>query len=111
MAQHPQLNLRHLEAIVTAGRLGSISSASEAINLSQPALTQAVGRVEAQLGHLLFDRQPSGVTPTEAGRLITARIERALAYVARGGQACDVERACPRSLISNDASLLDSCGH
>ncbi|TBD82746.1 LysR substrate-binding domain-containing protein [Rhizobium ruizarguesonis] len=87
MAQHPQLNLRHLEAIVTAGRLGSISSASEAINLSQPALTQAVGRVEAQLGHLLFDRQPSGVTPTEAGRLITARIERALAYVARGGQA------------------------
>ncbi|MEH7847266.1 LysR family transcriptional regulator [Rhizobium laguerreae] len=87
MAKHPQLNLRHLEAIVTAGRLGSISSASEAIHLSQPALTQAIGRVEAQLGHLLFDRQPSGVTSTEAGRLLTARIERALAYVARGGQA------------------------
>ncbi|WP_267394129.1 MULTISPECIES: LysR substrate-binding domain-containing protein [unclassified Sphingomonas] len=43
--------------------------------------------MEARLGHSLFDRQPAGVVPTEAGRLIIARIERALDYVARGGQA------------------------
>ncbi|MCW1411231.1 LysR family transcriptional regulator [Rhizobium sp. 1AS11] len=87
MIMHRELNLRHLEAVAVAGRLGSISSASQVMNLSQPALTQAVAKVEAQLGHLLFDRQPSGVIATEAGRLMTARIERALAYVARGGQS------------------------
>ncbi|MGO6969304.1 LysR family transcriptional regulator [Rhizobium leguminosarum] len=87
MIAHRELNLRHLEAVAAAARLGSISSASHTMNLSQPALTQAVAKVEAQLGHVLFDRQPSGVTSTEAGRLITARIERALAYVARGGQS------------------------
>ncbi|WP_336958172.1 LysR family transcriptional regulator [Sphingobium aquiterrae] len=86
MNQIRELNLRHLDAVATAGRVGSISGASQAMNLSQPALTQAVAKVEAQLGHKLFDRQPGGVAPTEAGLLMTARIDRALAYVARGGQ-------------------------
>lgn len=81
-----EFNLRHLDAVATAARLGSISAASQAMNLSQPALTQAVAKVEALLGHRLFDRQPGGVVATEAGRLMTGRIERALAYVSRGGR-------------------------
>ncbi|MFV1920675.1 LysR family transcriptional regulator [Sphingomonas sp. MJ1 (PH-R8)] len=85
MIAFAQMNLRHLDAVAQAARLGSISAASQAMNLSQPALTQAVAKVEAQLGHAMFDRQPGGVSPTEAGRLMTARIERALGYVARGG--------------------------
>jgi DNA-binding transcriptional LysR family regulator len=80
------LNLRHLAVIATAAEIGSISGASETLNLSQPALTQAVGKVEAQLGHTLFYRQPGGVVPTEAGQLMVARIERAIAYIVRGGQ-------------------------
>ncbi|MBW4331355.1 LysR family transcriptional regulator [Stakelama sp. CBK3Z-3] len=82
----PAFNLRHLEAVAAAGRLGSISAASEALHLSQPAMTQAVAKVEALLGHRMFDRQPSGVQPTEAGRRMIARIERAMGYIARGGQ-------------------------
>lgn len=57
------------------------------MNLSQPALTQAISKVEAQLDHRLFDRQPGGVEATMAGGLLLPRIERALAYVAAGGQA------------------------
>lgn len=86
MLEHRDLNLRHLGAAATAARLGSISAAAQALNLTQPALTQAIAKVEAQLGHRLFDRQPGGVVATEAGRLVAARVERALAYVARGGQ-------------------------
>ncbi len=81
------LNLRHLDAVATAARMGSISAASQAMNLSQPALTQAVAKVEALLGHRLFDRQPGGVVATEAGRLMASRIEHALGYVARGGHS------------------------
>ncbi|MEG3166235.1 LysR family transcriptional regulator [Sphingomonas sp. PB2P19] len=87
MPTFPDLNLRHLDAVATAARVGSISAASLAMNLSQPALTQAVAKVEASLGHRLFDRQPGGVVPTEAGRLISGRIERALGYIARGGHS------------------------
>jgi DNA-binding transcriptional LysR family regulator len=79
-------NLRHLAAIAAANQAGSISAAGLAMNLSQPALTQAIGKVEAQIGHRLFDRQPGGVVMTSAGQLLLPRIERALAYVARGGQ-------------------------
>lgn len=81
------INLRHLEAVAAAARLGSISNAAQALNLSQPAITQAVAKVEAQLGHALLERQPSGVVATRAGELMRIRIERALAYIVRGGQS------------------------
>lgn len=80
------INLRHFEAVATAGRLGSISNAAQALNLTQPAITQAVAKVETQVGHVLLERQPSGVTPTRAGELMSIRTERALSYIARGGQ-------------------------
>lgn len=80
------INLRHFEAVAAAARLGSISNAAQALNLSQPAITQAVAKVEAQLGHALLERQPGGVIPTRAGELMRIRIERALAYIVRGGQ-------------------------
>jgi LysR family transcriptional regulator of gallate degradation len=81
------LNLRHLAAIAAANASGSISAASLAMNLSQPAVSQAIGKIEVQLDFSLFDRQPGGVAPTAAGRLFVPRIERALAYVARGGSS------------------------
>ncbi|MDB6452994.1 LysR family transcriptional regulator [Falsirhodobacter sp. 20TX0035] len=83
----PDLNLRHLEAVSAAGRLGSISKAAQAMNLSQPAITQAVAKLESQLDHALLDRQPAGVTFTRAGALLAERTDRALAYITRGGQS------------------------
>lgn len=80
-----RLNLRHLETLVVAARLGTISAASKQLHLSQPAATQAIVRLEAQLGHRLLDRQSSGVTPTEAGQLMIGRIGRALSLLERGG--------------------------
>ncbi|WP_024888911.1 LysR family transcriptional regulator [Luteimonas huabeiensis] len=87
MERGPELNLRHLHAAVAVAASGGIGAAAPQVNLSQPALTQAIARLEAQLGQRLFDRQPGGVTPTEAGRLLVPRIERALAYLTRGVRA------------------------
>jgi molybdate transport repressor ModE-like protein len=78
------LNLRHLDALVAIGRAGSMSAAAQALNLSQPALAQAVGKVERLLGEPLFERQPGGMQPTAAGRAMLARIERALRYLVHG---------------------------
>lgn len=46
---------------------GSINKASEALNISQPALTRSISRLEALLGVSLFDRTAQGVTPTVYG--------------------------------------------
>lgn len=84
MTEVHELNLRHLLAIVSVARVGSISAALPLASLSQPALTQAIGRLEKQLGHTLFERHPGGMTATEATALLVPRIERASAYLGHG---------------------------
>lgn len=76
------LNLRHLRALASIARLGSISAAAEGINLSQPAITQALAKLELQLGQPFFERRANGMTPTQAAMLIAPRIESALAHIA-----------------------------
>ncbi|WP_336618952.1 LysR substrate-binding domain-containing protein [Stenotrophomonas sp. PS02289] len=80
----PELNLKHLHALVAVHTHGGISAAAPHINLSQPALTQAVARLERQLDTALFDRQPGGMAATEATTLLVPRIARALGYLAQG---------------------------
>lgn len=80
------LNLRHLLAVAAVVQSGSLSAALPLVSLSQPALTQAIARLETQLGQVLFERHPGGMTPTEAGRLLAARASRARGYIARGVQ-------------------------
>lgn len=76
------LNLRHLRAMVAIGRLGSISAAAEAVNLTQPAITQALSKLESGLGQPLFQRRPDGMSATSAAMLLAPRIETALAHIA-----------------------------
>lgn len=80
------LSLRHLDAALAVLRQGSINGASATVNLSQPALTQALAKLEALLGQRLFDRQPSGASPTQAGHLFLARVERGLERIIDSGR-------------------------
>lgn len=77
-----QLNLRHLGAVAAIGRLGSVSAAADTVNLTQPAITQALGKLETQFGIALFERRPDGMKSTEAATVLSARIESALAHIA-----------------------------
>lgn len=53
-------NVHDLEIALAASRQGSFSGAARALNITQPAVSQAVARLERQLGTSLFDRQESG---------------------------------------------------
>jgi len=75
------LNLRHLRAVVAILRLGSVSAAAEAVSISQPAITQGLSKLEAQLGIALFCRLHEGMQANEAARLLAPRIERALGHI------------------------------
>jgi len=55
------------------------------IGLAQPAATQAVAKIEAQLGVALFDRKPKGMYPTDVGQIFERRVIRVLAHLRRGG--------------------------
>ncbi|MCP3727512.1 LysR family transcriptional regulator [Paraburkholderia sp. CNPSo 3272] len=75
------METRDLDYLLAVQAHGSIGKAAESLGMSQPALTKAIRRVEAQARLALFERTPSGVTPTPAGSLFLARARRiALEY-------------------------------
>ncbi|WP_288412646.1 LysR family transcriptional regulator [uncultured Sphingomonas sp.] len=84
------LNLRHLRAIGHIVAERSLNRAADAAGLSQPALTQGLGKLERQLGTRLFERSPDGMTATAAGLALAERTERAFTLLAgigrRGGK-------------------------
>jgi LysR family transcriptional regulator, regulator for genes of the gallate degradation pathway len=69
-------NLRHLRMVQMIGRLGGVSCASRQLSTSQPAVTQAVANLEAELGTALFERHATGTYATAAGREFLLRIDR-----------------------------------
>ena len=74
-------NLRHFAALAATVRHGSLTRAARAVNLSQPALTQAIRTLETKLGVQLFDRRSQGMRPTEAAQLLAPRAEAAIAHI------------------------------
>lgn len=63
------LNYHHLLYFWTAAREGSITAASKALNLSQPALSTQIRALEESLGERLFEKSGRNLRLTEAGRL------------------------------------------
>lgn len=75
------LNLRHLRAFARTVELGTLVGAANAVHISQPALTQAIARLEAAVGADLFFRQNDGMKPTPAAELFYPRVVAALGFV------------------------------
>jgi DNA-binding transcriptional LysR family regulator len=70
------METRDIEYILAVAAQGGIGRAADAIGISQPALTKAVQRVEAQIGLPLFERTANGMTPTHAGAVFLERARR-----------------------------------
>ena len=71
-------NIRHLRVLLAIEKTGSVSRAAELCQISQPAVTQALSKVEETAGEKLFTRGSGGLFPTEAGRVVLSRTTRAL---------------------------------
>ncbi|PKB13483.1 DNA-binding transcriptional LysR family regulator [Novosphingobium kunmingense] len=76
------LNLRHLSATAQIARLGTINAAAQAVALTQPAITQALARLEREIGLPLFERRFDGMTATRAADALIPRIEAAMGHIA-----------------------------
>lgn len=74
-------NIRHLAAFAATVRHGSVTAAAREIALTQPALTQAIARLERELDCQLFEREPGGMRPTEPANLLARRVDSALALI------------------------------
>lgn len=61
------MRTEQLEYIAAVTRAGSLRRAAEQLHLSQPALSEAVARLERELGVTLLDRRRSGARISRAG--------------------------------------------
>jgi DNA-binding transcriptional LysR family regulator len=81
------MTLRQLEVFLAIARARGYRRAAEALHTSQPALSQHVRELEAELGARLFDRLGRGIALTEAGRLLEERAQRVFATLADAREA------------------------
>lgn len=77
-------NIRHLRVFLEVVDCKSISKASEKVFLSQPAITQAIAKLEAALGTSLFQRRSDGMFASESGEIFAVRVKRAMEMLQAG---------------------------
>src|SRR5215813_10946378 len=64
------MDLFQLETFLTVAREGSFSRAAEKLYRTQPAISQAIRKLESEVGEPLFDRSSRDGRLTDAGRLL-----------------------------------------
>ena len=64
------MDINQLEVLATVAREKSFSRAAEALNRTQPAVSQAIRRLEQDVGERLFDRSSKDGTLTFAGEVL-----------------------------------------
>ncbi|CAN0366358.1 unnamed protein product, partial [Phaeothamnion confervicola] len=74
-------SLRHLRMFEAVARLESVSRAALEVNRSQPAVTQALAKLERTLGVHLIERRHSGSYLTDFGRIVLLRTQRLFALI------------------------------
>ncbi len=63
------MNERQIQALQATIRLGATNKAADLIGISQPAVSQLLSSLEAEIGFALFDRKQGRIRPTPQGRL------------------------------------------
>lgn len=76
------ISFRQLRVFETIGDLKSVRRASEECGLSQPAVTQALAKLEDKIGAELVDRCASGSYLNELGLVFHARVKRFFQQIA-----------------------------
>lgn len=68
------MELLQLRYFLTAAEFQHMTKAAEHLQIAQPALSQAIRRLETELGVPLFERKSRSIELNEAGRLLQKRL-------------------------------------
>lgn len=84
-----RVKIRHLEVFNALIEAGSVSRAAQRLNLSQPAVSIALSKLEDDLGYRLFHRDRGFFAPTNEATLLHEEVRRGLDAMARIEQRSD----------------------
>jgi DNA-binding transcriptional LysR family regulator len=102
------MELRQLEYFAAVARHRHFTRAAEALYVTQPALSQQIRRLEAELGLALLRRTSRGVELTAAGADLLVHAERVLAEVAAARAEMDRHTGASRGVARVAATAADA---
>jgi len=79
---------------------GSVTSAADRLNLSQPSVSRLLGELERQFGCPLFIRKSKGVSPTAEAHLFHEEVERTYGALTALEEAAHEISRCQRGMVS-----------
>lgn len=95
-----QTNLDNYNIFYEVAKCQSITKASEKLFISQPAVSQAIKKMEDNLGATLFAREKKGIKLTSIGRTIFEEVENALRAIQTAEQHIDEAKGVLRGKIT-----------
>jgi DNA-binding transcriptional LysR family regulator len=108
------MQLQDLAAFVTVASERSFSAAARRLHRTQPAISQAVRRLEDELGEKLFDRSSRDGALTEAGRLLQDYAQRLLGLATEARSAVEELQQVRRGRVivgANEAAVHSVLPH
>jgi DNA-binding transcriptional LysR family regulator len=87
------MTLDDLRSLLAVHERKSFSGGARQLGCSQPAVSQHIQRLEAELGMKLFERQRRGVQPTAAGEILLRAAAESLSTLERAVQRFSALRA------------------
>lgn len=88
------MDLRQLRYFLAVARAGSFSRAAASENISQPALSEQIRKLEGSLGVALFERLARGVRLTPAGQRLLVHARQILREMSDARQSLEALRTC-----------------
>ncbi|GAG77786.1 unnamed protein product, partial [marine sediment metagenome] len=77
------MDLRQLRYFIGICDAGSITAAARILHVAQPALSNHIANLEAELNVKLLHRSSSGIVPTDKGETLYAAAHRVLREVSQ----------------------------
>ena len=102
------MRIEQLEYLAALTQHGSLRRASDSLHLSQPALSEALGKLERELGVTLLDRRRSGARISRQGQDLLPYMTEVLDAVERLRQAAGDQTLVSRNLRVGTVNAANS---
>ncbi|SFZ86858.1 LysR family transcriptional regulator, pca operon transcriptional activator [Devosia enhydra] len=89
----PRIKLRHISCFLEVNRQGGVVAASQALGLSQPAVSKSIAELETLLQTALFDRTGRKLVLTRQGEMFARHAMAAAAAIREGIESVDLARS------------------
>jgi DNA-binding transcriptional LysR family regulator len=92
------MRIEQIEYAAAVARFGSFRRAAEELHISQPALSETVRKLEAELGVKILDRQRTGATVSAEGRELLPHLLDVIEAARRLRSAADEQHESSRAI-------------